>query len=632
MAAHGALIAALQADIADLDDDTTTITERGKAQQALTDAQAEREKVQTAINNANRDTTIGKAVTDAEDAAGKLESDRSAEDIQAAKDTIQDAKDEIAKGDDADAYSDEISAAEDAVARAEARNSIEAAIEAARVAARALTAASTESDVTAAQTLITTATRLVSAAAGDDHISGSEEDAYEADIADVQAPVTLAKSQNDADQAAKDEEEREQRDKATADMVVMAKKLFNGIARQFDGTTKVDFDADSVPVDATDGTFDAGYSASGDIIVAIARAAETGTTENPEIFTLDNKEEVSGNYEWEGVKYTDETGGDSYEAVVYSNVEDPEEGAKFNDNGNGGYELNAEGVLAMVPDTNGTSDDNIASQKRVTLTGVTRTAGMETLKFPENNPANASLILVSGSYHGVSGDFRCAPTDADNGCTAAVAGEGGFILDGGTWSFKPSDPEAKVTEVADSDYSSYGWWLKKTEDGQYYDASAFHDFRGADSTPIAVPNAGTTKYEGGAAGKYAFSSSTGGLNEAGHFTARAVLEAKFGAGTNDTITGTIDAFKVGDDGEDRTWVVHLHEGGIAASGGITRARSNDTTWEMAKDDENASASGDWSGQLREQGDDGVPGAATGVFYSEYGNTGKMVGAFGATVE
>ena len=50
---------------------------------------------------------------------------------------------------------------------------------------------------------------------------------------------------------------------------------------------------------------------------------------------------------------------------------------------------------------------------------------------------------------------------------------------------------------------------------------------------------GTATYSGGAAGKYALHSTTGGTNDAGHFTADATLEANF---NNDTVSGTIDGF------------------------------------------------------------------------------------------
>jgi len=432
-------------------------------------------------------------------------------------------------------------------------------------------------------------------------------------------------------------------DRQTKMMAATAAKLHAGInARMTD--IGADLDASSQPLNAVDGTFDAGYGNDEDEIVVVIGLSATGDTNNPQSFVLseDDKATVAANHEWEGKRYIDAPGDDSYEAIVYSNVGDPMEGKKF-----GGAAADNEFQYALAsgitdPDAdiqNGEVSINtssVAAQERVALMGVTRTSGKEDFKFSASE-ATKLRIDIPGSYHGVSGTYYCSPSDRAKGCSATVAKKG-FTLDDGVWAFKPSDPNAKVTETDDSNYSSYGWWLKKTADGQTYTASAFHDFKGSDTTPaVAVPTAGTAKYMGGAAGKYAFSSSTGGLNEAGHFTARAELTATWGTGNAGTIDGTIDTFKVGDDAEDRAWIVHLHDAQItgAASGIIGFGGNNkaDTTWERMEDDADASANGSWSGQLREQGEDGVPGAVTGVFYSEYGNAaGKMVGAFGAEVE
>ena len=48
----------------------------------------------------------------------------------------------------------------------------------------------------------------------------------------------------------------------------------------------------------------------------------------------------------------------------------------------------------------------------------------------------------------------------------------------GTWTFKPSNANARVKSAADTDYASYGWWLKKTENDATYTASAFVDKKG----------------------------------------------------------------------------------------------------------------------------------------------------------
>ena len=151
----------------------------------------------------------------------------------------------------------------------------------------------------------------------------------------------------------------------------------------------------------------------------------------------------------------------------------------------------------------------------------------------------------------------------------------------------------------------------------------------ADPVDITNLEAGTARYVGGAAGKYALASSTGGTNDAGHFTARATLDADFG---DDMISGTIDMF-MGADGMARDWSVELNETAIVPNGGsITALTTEATVWSIGDDDDNAAASGQWSGNLREEGDDGVPMVATGTFYTEYGTTGRMVGAFGANRE
>ena len=252
--------------------------------------------------------------------------------------------------------------------------------------------------------------------------------------------------------------------------------------------------------------------------------------------------------------------------------------------------------------------------------------------------------------HGVSGTFSCAPTTPANGCTAAVAEEG-FTLGGGTWLFIPSNPDARVMDAEDTAYASYGWWLRKAANDGPFTASAFVDNKGDAPTALdATATAdlrGTATYSGGATGKYALSSSTGGTNDAGHFTAKATLNATFA--TVHKISGTIDSF-IGADGQPRAdWSVKLNEsvvasaaatgvavgdiaGALAADGtaSTTDTGPQETVWTI--DGEAADAAGQWSGNLQEAGDDNVPKVAVGTFHSQYGTAGEMVGAFGANVQ
>ena len=143
---------------------------------------------------------------------------------------------------------------------------------------------------------------------------------------------------------------------------------------------------------------------------------------------------------------------------------------------------------------------------------------------------------------------------------------------------------------------------------------------------------GTATYSGGAAGKYALYSATGGTNDAGHFTADATLEADF---SNNVITGTIDNF-MGTDGESRNWSVESMTSVVADGGAINGSAAQRTATETLTDQKTvwtidgtaAAAAGAWSGSLQNSGDDDVPKIATGTFTSEYSTAGEMVGAFG----
>ena len=366
-------------------------------------------------------------------------------------------------------------------------------------------------------------------------------------------------------------------------------------------------------------------------------------TDDPVALTEDKKTSVDDLHGWEGKRYTAEPDDDGmYEAMVYSDVR-PTEGRKFGSaatvtaTGDFEYELNAAsatnpGELTEAnADGDGTDDNFVAS--RVASSSFDQSAGTKEFKLP----TNTVRVSLSGSYHGVAGTYYCTPA-ADSTCAAQVAAEGftlggtldatnAFTAGGGLWTFKPSDANAKVMDTADTIYASYGWWIHTSEDGNTFTASAFVDNKGTIPPAAALDDLqGSATYMGGAAGKYALSSSTGGTNDAGHFTARATLNADF---SDNSITGTIDGFMDGD-GNMKDWSVELKEAAVGATGAITRTgtdqTNNDTVWTIGEDA--ADASGEWSGTLYDNGDDGVPKVGTGTFYTQHGTSGKMVGAFG----
>ena len=437
------------------------------------------------------------------------------------------------------------------------------------------------------------------------------------DVADLtQQVTTLQKQVDDAAEDARKEKEEADRKAAEANAATAA-KLYAGINAPA---------GDASSPAAND--FAAAYSGD-NIIVSIGTTQADGTAIAGTPVTLSEDEDtmVAANHGWAGKRYADPAGGPSYEAFVYSNVEAPKQGRKF-------------GSAAAVTDTGAyeyqLTDGALPSTSfvaaNVAFTGVTRTAGTETFHLPDPNPSGADIILIPGSYHGVSGTYNCTPGTPANGCSAAVAAMGFTVSSGDTWTFTPSNAEARVMDAEDTAYASYGWWLHKSADGMTFTASAFVDEKGtvADASGLDALN-GTATYMGGAAGKYALASSTGGTNDAGHFTAMATLKANFTNNTEATaISGTIDNF-MGADGKSRLWSVKLNASDIGDDGGIGNAGDGTdpvmTVWTI--DGNAAAADGEWTGSLRNNGTDGVPQVATGTFYSTYGTAGKMVGAFGA---
>ena len=541
---------------------------------------------------------------------------------------------------------EEAQALADAMAAA-ARNEAAQALSAALSAAVTLNSMSDSAAVMAVEALIATATMEI------EDLPADEQAAHKATLAVAQAVVdaqnmrlTTAAQEAEKERQAAAEKAAAEAEKAAAEMAALAAKLYAGISAPEGGTTSGNFTADdraaaynaaNTTGAAVDGVPD-GSAAATLIMVSIGDGTTAPTAAIP--LSEDKDTVVAALHGWAGKRYhrTTPAADGTYEAMVYSNVEAPKMGKKFGSATalpTDAAELAAFAYQYQLDaaDRDGTANKALTyvaadHAARVSLTGVTRTSGTETFKLPEQNPDGEQFINVPGTLHGVSGTYSCAPTTAALGCTALVAAKG-FTLGGGTWLFIPSNAEARVMDSTDTNYASYGWWLHKSAT-DVHTASAFHDFKGtAGAVDIANLLGGSATYTGGAAGKYALQSpvSTGGTNDAGHFTARATLEADF---EDDEITGTINNF-VGGDGESRDWSVELKAAAIAGDGGIARTGANqtdnDTVWTIGGTA--ASASGEWSGNLREEGTDGVPKAATGTFYSEYGTAGRMVGAFGA---
>ena len=563
-------------------------------------------------------------------------------DIDAAQDAIdalQAAIDAAADVDDTSMYESQVSAAQMAVNTAQAAVDTEGrmadqmmalsgAASALHTALAGISGTPTQAEIDAATTALAALNMAIADAADLDDTAS-----YELAAANAQGQIDTAKKTLMANNDAADEEQRLADEEAARLMRITASRLYGGIG--------------GAPLTTTgEGQRSATYNVAGtptgstaDTLITVSYDADPDGTDLTTVhLSEDDDALVHDNHGWSGTRYTRTTpaADGTYEAVVYSNVEDPEEGRMFGSSepGTGNNrdfeymlvngaltEENADGV-------DGTGNAFVAA--RVALTGVTRTAGTETFRLPSSNPQGVTRIAIPGSYHGVLGTYSCTP-GADNTCAATVASRGFTLSDGDdTWTFTPGSTNARVMESADPAYSSYGWWLHKSADGRTFTASAFTD----ETTGVAAIGAvindldGSATYVGGAAGKYSLFSLTGGTNDAGHFTARATLEADFtNNGDPDAITGTIDQF-IGADGEARNWTVDLMPSAITNEGefGDTEG-ANGTQWTI--DGTPARASGQWSGNLQELGPDGVPQAATGTFHSWYATSGRMVGAFGA---
>ena len=261
----------------------------------------------------------------------------------------------------------------------------------------------------------------------------------------------------------------------------------------------------------------------------------------------------------------------------------------------------------------------------------------------------ANGASIEGSYMGATGTYKCV----DASCMATPITAGGVTLSNNNWRFVP-DANASI-EMPDSAYLQFGWWVRKDRDGATH-ASAFYgqipvaDTQGALTHSDGSSLTGTAKYMGKAAGKFAINNPLGDDSDGGHFTANAMLEAQFGA-TTDTdkngLTGTIDGFMLNDGNVAQDWSVKLN-----------RARWNSTKYELTTggghadsttdhiidgtavewsigDDVHPGQTGQWEAQLFDENTkdkNTSPTTVIGRFEAGFGDTHKMVGAFGANQE
>ena len=414
-------------------------------------------------------------------------------------------------------------------------------------------------------------------------------------------------------QTAFDDAEDEATKTANAAMAALAAKLYTGIGNNpFANTTSF---SGSDPTDPV-------------LTVTIGGAGQA--------LKVDKDATVAAVHGWEGARWTASGTGVSgtYEAVGYRKETAVEDDEKFNEE----YTLDATTgeTAALVTDTTFAGRRN---QGRIASSSFDHTAGKKEFKLPENTVR----VVIPGMYHGVSGNYYCAPA-ASSTCAVQVSARGfqlggtadagnAFTAAGGTWTFKPTDPETVIPAPIEAHYV-FGWWLRTAADGTLTVGALDDRTWGLGGAPGFIDSLrGKATYRGGAAGQYALASPTGGTNDAGAFTARAMLEADF---TRMKVSGTIDQF-MGADGMAREWTVKLNESDFTGGGVIGRHQDRqsvedlqETVWTIGETA--ADAGGQWKGNFyNRDGTDGagiVPNVAMGLFWSTYGRDGRMVGGFG----
>lgn len=265
-------------------------------------------------------------------------------------------------------------------------------------------------------------------------------------------------------------------------------------------------------------------------------------------------------------------------------------------------------------------------------------AGTEVTQPYGDGSTDAGPVGFAGTYRGASGRYECTTST----CSATTNDKGTVTAMDGTWRFTP-DAGATIP-VGAGDYTNYGFWLKKTTNGEgavtYNEVETFagSSLGASDASDMAVVE-GTASYEGGAVGVYVRNvNDEQGEHSAtsGHFTADANLMVNFG-GDNVavakkwTLTGTIDNFALSGD-EPNTWSVALEgkTGQHADRSSITAEKFSGTA---EGDIVGGSFAGTFFGETPHIGGDSSKGrvspvAAAGEFNAGFHN-GSVAGAFGA---
>ena len=449
-----------------------------------------------------------------------------------------------------------------------------------------------------------------------DGLSAAEEDALRQQVADAEA----AKDQAEADKNKAEADKKALEDANTTAMNAADRAAMVAKGKALYSKLMYDFMTDGNTADGASAAINAGkVEITGNAAYMVSGLAKTDAT-------------VATMGDWMGAHYMKSTGTGANkvttEARVYSN---PRTATSVSAHDAKGLGSDANGLdRAAGKNTYAPSGAWMAS--RVMLDGL---ASSGTTTYEDEDE-------VKGSYAGATGTYMCGAEE----CTAAPATGGGVTLgdgsDDGGWTFEP-DAGAMV-KVPDRTYLYFGWWVRQNNDGPTH-ASAFYSSMGDNqhgegNEANGSALTGTAKYMGVAAGKFAIN--YGDTANGGHFTADAMLNAKFGeTGADDPttngLTGTINNFRLNDGSDNPGWSVSLKRatwdtaGSKYMSNGATATQG--TEWSISGNDPAPGQAGNWEAQLFDEDgkdDNNSPTTVVGKFEAGFGGTHKMVGAFGAT--
>ena len=505
----------------------------------------------------------------------------------------------------------------------------------------------TEANVQTATSAVQAANKAV---ADNEHLSDADEQRYKEAIAALNQTVNLAsdslaeknradnekeRADNEkerADQAEKDEQQAEaEKQQADAEKEAARRRAEQAeeaereaqrqLAQKQAAEDLKDAKALFMAASANDGAR-WGDTASGPTVDATYGAHTTVTLDNRNLNDVVKSDvsRLSGSSGWSGTEVSAPgiTDGSSDTVVVYTNIGAPT-GTPFNEQ----YPLE-DGQKHIAADV--TDEEHSA---KIAGSGFKRDNDPVDLAKGEAIPDDDPLT-VSGTFAGVSGTYKCTDTP----CASQIGPRNKGVKLTGTWTFEPNSATAQVSVQA-TDYSYFGWWLKKTDtntdtDTDTFAVQVFHGVAGDEGAPDTSTLTGTADYVGPAVGQYAMLQDGGGTTHVGgSFTATARLKADFDEAT-DKVTGKITGFR-GDPSNSSmsSWEVRLDSSDAAAP----------AVWYVGDNKRTANGASSFTPVFRNAPKEGgTPMALTGTWQTRHQldldgtlqTTGHMIGAFGAT--